>query len=69
MIIANFQVEDKANRPRFFKKTFLIADTKFEVILRMPFLKISNVDMSFGKKTLMWKSYITNEALLFMEQV
>ena len=53
MVIADFQVEDKANRPRFFQETFLVADTKFEVILGMPLLKISNADMSFGEGTLM----------------
>ena len=52
-IIADFQVKDKASRPRFFQETFLIANTKFEVILGMFFLKISNADMLFGKKTLM----------------
>ena len=53
MIIADFQVENKANRPRFFQEIFLMADTIFEVILGMLFLKISNMDISFGKETLM----------------
>ena len=53
MVIADFQVEDKASRPRFFQETFLVANTKFEVILGMLFLKISNADVSFGKGTLM----------------
>ena len=52
MMIADFQVEDKSGRPRFFQETFLVADTKFEVILGMLFLKISNADVLFGKKTL-----------------
>ena len=52
IVIADFQIEDKVGRPRFFQKTFLIANTKFEVILEMYFLKIRNVDVSFGKKTL-----------------
>ena len=69
MIIADFQVEDKANRPRFFQETFLVADTQFEVILGMPFLKISNADVSFGEGTLTWKTYTTNEALPTTEQV
>ena len=69
MVIADFQVEDKANRLRFFQETFLVANTKSEMILGMPFLKISNADMSFGKKTLTWKTYTTNEALLTTEQV
>ena len=39
MMIADFQVKDKGGRPRFFQETFLVADTKFEVVLRMSFLK------------------------------
>ena len=46
-----------------------MADTKFEVILGMFFFKISNADMSFGKETLTWKTYITNQALPTIEQV
>ena len=53
MVIADFQVDDKASKPRFFQETFLVADTTFEVILRMLSLKISNADMSFGEGTLM----------------
>ena len=52
MVIADFQVVDKSGRPRFFQETFLVADTKFEVILGMSFLKISNADIAFGKGTL-----------------
>ena len=69
MVIANFQVKDKVGRPRFFQKTFLVANTKFKVILRMPFLKISNADLVFGERKLMWKSYITNKALPTTERV
>ena len=63
IVIADFQVEDKASRPRFFQETFLVANTKFEVILGMPFLKISNADVLFGQGTLTWRTYTTNEAL------
>ena len=69
MVIADFQVEDKGSRPRFFQETFLVADTKFEVVLGMPFLKISNADIAFGERPLMWKSYTTKEALLTTERV
>ena len=69
MIIADFQLKDKTSRPRFFGEIFLVADTKFEVILGMPFLKISNADVSFGEGTLTWKTYTTNEALPTTEQV
>ena len=63
MVIADFQVEDKSGKPRFFQETFLVADTKFKVILGMPFLKISNADIAFGEGTLTWKSYTTNKTL------
>ena len=69
MVITDFQIEDKASRPRFFQEIFLVADTKFEVILGMLFLKISNADMLFGKGTLTWRTHTTNEALPITEQV
>ena len=69
IVIADFQVEDKGGRTRFFQETFLVADTKFEVVLGMPFLKISNTDVAFGEGTLTWKSYTTNKALPTTEQV
>ena len=52
MVIADFQMEDKGGRPRFFQETFLVADIKFEVVLGMSFLKISNADVAFGEGTL-----------------
>ena len=52
MVIAGFQVEDKGGRPEFFQETFLVTNIKFEVVLRMLFLKISNADRTFGKETL-----------------
>ena len=64
MVIADLQVEDKSGRLRFFQEIFLVADTKFEVILGISFLKLSNADVSFGEGTLTWKSYTTSEVLL-----
>ena len=32
-------------------------------------MKISNIDVLFGKKTLMWRTLTTNEALFTIEQV
>ena len=53
MVIADFQVEDKGDKPRFFQEIFLLANTKFEMILRMLFLKTSNANVAFHKETLM----------------
>ena len=46
-----------------------MTDTKFELILEMFFLKISNMNVLFDKKTLIWKSYTTMEALSTIERV
>ena len=69
MVIADFQMENKASRPRFFQEIFFVADTKFEVILGMLFLKISNADVLFDKKTLIQKTFTTNKALFTTKQV
>ena len=69
MVIADFQIEDKVGRPRFFQETFLVANTKFEMILEMLFLKLSNTDVSFDEETLTLKSYTTIKALSTTKQV
>ena len=69
MLIADFQVEDKVSRPRFFQESLLVANIKFEVVLEILFLKISNADLAFGKETLTWKLYTTNKALPTTKQV
>ena len=63
MVLADFQVEDKLGRARFFQETFLLADISAEVVLGMPFLTLSNADVQFVEKELTWRSYTTAEAL------
>ena len=46
-----------------------MANIKFEVILGMLFLKFRNVNMSFGEKILIWRTYITNKALSITKRV
>ena len=45
MVLADFQVEDKLGRTRFFQETFLVANTTSEVIFGIPFLTLSNIDI------------------------
>ena len=68
-MIADFQIEEKIDRLKFFQKIFLMVNTKFEVILRMIFLKISNTDVLFGEKKFMWKFYTIIKALITTKQV
>ena len=51
MMIADFQVKNKGGRPKYFQETFLVTETKFEVVLKRPFLKLNNADVSFGEET------------------
>ena len=69
MVITDFLVEDKGSKPRFFQEIFLVADTKFKVVLGMLFSKISNADVSFGEETFTWKFYTINEVLPITKQV
>ena len=52
MVIAGFQVQDKFGKARFFQKTFLVADTSVKVVLGMPFLALSKVEVNFAEKEL-----------------
>ena len=52
MVITDFQIKNKIGRSRFFQEIFLIANTKFKVILEIFFLKINNMNILFGKETL-----------------
>ena len=63
MVLASFQVEDKLGKIWFFQETFLLADISAEVVLSMPFLTLSNADVQFVEMEIIWRSYITAEAL------
>ena len=45
MVLADFQVEDKLGKARFFQETFLLANISAEVALGMLFLILNNVDV------------------------
>ena len=59
MVLANFQVEDKLRKARFFQETFLLANINAEVVLGMLFHTLSNTDVEFVEKKLTWRSYTT----------
>ena len=52
IVITEFQIEDEVGKLKFFQKTFVVTVTKFEMILRIFFLKLNNANLSFSKKTL-----------------
>ena len=52
MVIAGFSLQDKLGKVRFFQETFLVADTRMEVVLEMLFLTLSNADIRFAEREL-----------------
>ena len=63
MVLANFQVENKLRRARFFQEKFLLADFCIKVVLKILFLIISKVDVSFVEQKFTWKFCTTAKAL------
>lgn len=47
MIVFIFSVVDKNYKERIFEKNFLLADVKLDIVLEMPFLTMSNIDIDF----------------------
>ena len=52
MLIGNFKVKDKLGKAPFFQKSFILAITNIEVALGIPFLILSNANISFIEKEL-----------------
>ena len=63
MVIAGFQIEDKLSRIRFFQESILLAEISIEVVLGMFFFTLSNADIKFVEKELIWRFYTAVEAL------
>ena len=69
IVIADFSLQNKLGKVRFFQKTFLVADTRMEVVLGMFFLTLSNADIRFAEQELIWKTYSAVEALPMTRKV
>ena len=63
MVIAAFQIVNKLGRSRFFQKTFLLANINIKVVRGIFFLTLSNADLQFTEKKLIWRTYTTKKAL------
>lgn len=69
MIVTNFFLQNKYGRNWSFEETFLVTNTKMEVVLGMFFLSLSDVDVRFGEKELEWRKYIITKALLTKKRI
>lgn len=69
MTTTDFLLPDSPEKVWFFEETFLLAGTSMEVILGMPFLKLSNADVKFLAGKLTWRTYTIIEALPIAKRV
>ena len=69
MVLADFQMKDKLGRARFIQEAFLLADISAEVVLDMPFLTLSNANVQFVEKELIWRSYTTISTIKWVELI
>lgn len=51
IVITGFSIKDKSDRIRFFKETYLLADTIMKVVLGMFFLTLNSVDVHFDTRS------------------
>ncbi len=52
MVASTFSVSNKDGRERFFEEIFLLADVSSNIVLKMPFLTMSNADVDFQARDL-----------------
>ena len=57
MVVAGFLLQDKLGKVRFLEETFLLANTSIKVVLGMLFPALSNADIRFAEKDLVWRSW------------
>ncbi len=69
MVVSTFSVSDKDGRKRFFEESFLLADVSPDIVLGMPFLTMSNVDVNFQARDLQWRSYTTGKVFPTTRQI
>lgn len=52
IVIADFQIQNKLQKARFFEDTSLVANINVEIVFEMSFLIFSKVKVDFAKKEL-----------------
>ena len=69
IVVVVFSIVNKANRVKFFKETFVVANVSLEVVFGMPFLTLSGTNIDFLGQKLRWRTYTIEKALLTTRRV
>ena len=52
ILVSTFFMSDKDNKERFFEKNFLLADVNLDIVFKILFLTMNNVDIDFQAQNL-----------------
>lgn len=52
IVVFTFSILDKDNREKFFEKSFLLADVKPDIVVKMSFLAMNNTQVDFQAQDL-----------------
>lgn len=63
IVITSFQAQNKLGNSRFFQETFLVANTRMDVVLEMIFLTLRNANIQFVEGDLIWWAYTAAKTL------
>lgn len=69
IILASFLLQKTLEKVQFFEGTFLRTDTSMKMIVKMLFLKLSNMDIKFQAGKFTEKTYTITKALPRAERV
>lgn len=69
MVITSLSIDDKADRPQFFWKSFLWANISMDIMFGIFFVSLSNVEIIFLEQKLNWRLYTTIEAIPIIKWV
>lgn len=63
MIVADFSLQDKLGKVQFFEVTFLLANTSMDMVLGKSLFTLSDADIRFAERNLVWRRYTATEAI------
>ena len=52
MVVSIVSISNKDDKERCFEESFLLADVKLKIVLKMPFLTMSNANVDFQARNL-----------------
>lgn len=69
IVIALFKVDNKNGKSDFFEEIFWLADISMDIVFKIFFLTLSNLEVKFNNRPLCWRQYTTAKPFFITGQV